>query len=170
MKPDEQVMTLRIILFILLAVALGACGFQLRGSNLETLKHSRVYIKSGGADELALQIKKQLEFADVAVAQDPNQADYVIELGHESFKRSILNVSAQTGKVEEYEITYNASFSVKGPNGTVLLKNEAVTAQRDYTFDKNSVLGKFDEEKKLREEITQYAADSVLRRVQAVTH
>jgi LPS-assembly lipoprotein len=162
-------MTLRITLLLMLAVALTACGFQLRGSNLAALKNSRVYIKSGGADELARQIRRQLEFSELVVSKDPAQADYTIELGHETFKRSILSVSAETGKVEEYELTYNSSLTISGPNGQVLLKTEPITAQRDYTFDENSVLGKFDEENKLREELTKNVADMVLRRLQAVT-
>ena len=64
MRPDVHVMTLRICVSLLLAVALGACGFQLRGSNLGALKNSHIYIKSGGANQLASQIKKQLEFAE----------------------------------------------------------------------------------------------------------
>ena len=169
MRPDVHVMTLRICVSLLLAVALGACGFQLRGSNLGALKNSHIYIKSGGANQLASQIKKQLEFAEVPVVQDLDKADYIIEVGNETFERSVLSVSAETGKVEEYEITYNASLSVTGPDGNLLLKDEPVTAQRDFTFDEDSVLGKFDEESTLREEITRYAADTVLRRLQAVT-
>ena len=162
-------MTLRFCMVFILAATLASCGFQLRGSNLETLKNSHVYIKSGGAGELAAQIKKQLEFANVPVVKDADKADYIIEVEHEKFDRSVLSVSAHTGKVEEYELTYYASLSIKGPDGRDLLQNEPVTARRDYTFDENSVLGKYDEEKKLREEITRYAADTVLRRLQALT-
>ena len=169
MKHDEHIMTLRISLLLLLAVALTACGFQLRGSNLATFKNSRIYIKSGGADELALQVRRKLEFSDVVVTKDAAEADYIIELGHESFKRSVLSVSAETGKVEEYEITYNSLLSVNGPNGQVLLKTEPITAQRDYTFAEDSALGKYDEEVKLHDELTRHAADMVLRRLQDVT-
>lgn len=162
-------MTARITLLFLLAVALTACGFQLRGSNLGTLKSSHIYVKSGGANQLAAQIKRHLEFAEVPVANTAEQADYIIEVGRETFKRSVLSVSARTGKVEEYEINYTASVSIRGPDGKFLLQDEPVTAQRDYTFDEDSVLGKFDEENKLREELTKFAADMVLRRLQAVT-
>jgi len=165
----SMIMSPGLWLTLVLATMLAACGFQLRGSNLDTLKSSQVYIKSAGAHELAEQIKKQLEYAEVPVVQDQTQADYTIELGHETFKRSVLSVSAQTGKVEEYEITYHSSLSVSGPNGKVLLKNEPLMAQRDFTFDEDSVLGKFDEENKLHEELTKNVADTVLRRLRAVT-
>ena len=162
-------MTLRFFLLLILAVTLTACGFQLRGSNLETLKSSHVFIKSNGADKLAAQVKKQLKFAEVPMVDDPTKADYIVELSRETFKRTVLSVSARTGKVEEYEIDYNASLSVKGPGDKFLLRDEPVTAQRDFTFGADAVLSKFDEEGKLHDEITQYAADMVLRRLQAVT-
>ena len=168
-KKMESFRALTMWLPLVLAVTLSACGFQLRGSHLEELKDSRVYVKSSGAKKLADEVKRQLEFAEVAVVQDPGQAQYVIEVMNERFDRKVLSVSADTGKVEEYELTYNSLLTVTGPEGNVLLKNEPVTAQRDYTFDEDSVLGKFDEEKKLREEITRHAADSVLRRFRTVT-
>ena len=80
MKSGEHVMTLRIGMALILAAVLGACGFQLRGSNFESLKNSHVYIKSGGAGALADEVKKQLEFANVPVVKDADKADYIIEV------------------------------------------------------------------------------------------
>ncbi|MGH8120700.1 MAG: LPS assembly lipoprotein LptE [Gammaproteobacteria bacterium] len=162
-------MTFRFCLLFILAASLSACGFQLRGSNLESLKDSQVYIMSTGANELAAQVKTKLAYAEIPIAQDPNQADYVIELGQEKFERSVLSVSAETGKVEEYEITYNALLSVSGPDGKILLKNEPLMGRRDFTFEEDSVLGKFDEENIIHEELTRHVADTVLRRLRAVT-
>ena len=157
------------ILALCLTLALTACGFQLRGSNLEALKNSHVYVKSNGANDLAAQVKKQLNFAEMPLVKDPNQADYIIELAHETFTRSVLSVSTQTGKAKEYEITYKASLSISGPGGKVLLKSEPLVLQRDFTFDEGAVLGKFEEENKLHQDLTKNAADTVLRRFQAVT-
>jgi len=169
MMNSTRIMSPGLWLPLVLAIMVAACGFQLRGSHLEPLKNSSVYIKSTGASSLVSQLKKQLAFAEVPVVMDAGQAEYIIEVGGESFKRSVLSVSAQTGKVEEYELTYNISFTIMGPEGKVLLKNEPVTTRRDFTFDEDSVLGKYDEENKLREDITRYAADTILRRLQSVT-
>ena len=154
---------------LVLAMALIACGFQLRGSNLEALKNSHVYVKSNGANYLAPQVIKQLNFAEVPMVNDPGKADYIIELGRETFLRSLLSVSTQTGKVQEYEITYNASLSISGPGGKVLLKDEPLELQRDITSDVGAVLGKFEEESTMHQEIAKNVADTVLRRFQAVT-
>ena len=162
-------MNLRHSLLLLILASICACGFELRGSNLETLKQSKVYVNSSGNNTLAREIRKQLNFADVPVARTVSEADYVVDVGNESFERKVLSVSGQTGKVEEYEILYQASFSVRGPGGKTLVKYEPITAQRDYVFVDDAVLSKSDEENKLREEIRQQSAASVLRRLKTLT-
>lgn len=164
----QQISAIRFPILVL-CLTLGACGFQLRGSNLGALQDSRVYVKSSGANALAAEIKNQLRFAEVTLTPEAGQADYVIEVARESFKRSVLSVSTETGKVDEYEITYQALLSINGPGGKPLLQNEPVTGRREYTFDQNAVLGKFDEERRLQEDLTKSAADTVLRRVRAVS-
>lgn len=162
-------MNLRHCLFLLILTSLCACGFELRGSNLETLKQSRVYVNSSGANTLAREIRKQLNFADVPVARTVSEADYVVDVGNESFERKVLSVSGETGKAEEYEILYHTYFSVTGPGGKTLVKSEPITVQRDFVFVDDAVLSKSDEENKLREEIRQQSAASVLRRLKTLT-
>ena len=160
-------MTLRygILLF---ACFLSACGFELRGSNLDALRNSSVYIQSNGASSLAGELKRQLEFSDVPIASTSSEADYIIDISNEVFDRKVLSVSAQTGKAEEYEIFYRANLSVTSHDGKSLIKSEPVTAQRDYAFDEGSVYASFDQEQELHKDISKYAASTVLRRLQAV--
>ncbi len=162
-------MTFRLAVFFLLICGLGACGFQLRGSNLQALQHSQVYVQSNGANVLAKEVKIQLQNADVIPVKSVTDAKYIINLSNESFDRRVLSVSPKTGKVEEYEITYRASLSITGSDGDTILKSEPVTAVTDYTFDEDAVLGKFEEERVLRDDIVRHAASNVLRRLQSVT-
>jgi LPS-assembly lipoprotein len=162
-------MNLRNSLLIFSLACLCACGFQLRGSNLDALQGSSFYIKSSGNNSLAREVKKQLAFAEIRIVNSSQEADYVVELGNESFNRKILSVSADTGKVEEYELHYSTSLTVTDAAGKSLANNDPITAQRDFTFDEDTVLGKFDEEKKLREEIREYAAASIVRRLRYFT-
>lgn len=162
-------MSLRHSLILLLLTSLCACGFELRGSNLETLRQSSVYVNASGGNTLASEVRQQLQFADVPLARTPADADYVVDISNETFDRKVLSVSAQTGKVEEYEIFYQARLSVTGPGGKKLINSEPITAQRDYAFDSGAVLGSFDNEAVLQRDISKYAASTVLRRLQAVT-
>jgi outer membrane lipopolysaccharide assembly protein LptE/RlpB len=102
MKPVNG--TLVLILVILL-IGLSACGFQLRGANLQALQNANVYVQSSGANVLAAEVKRQLLDADVSPVSSASDADYIVALSNESFSRKILSVSPTTGKVEEYEVT-----------------------------------------------------------------
>jgi len=161
-------MSLRHTLLLLFLASLCACGFELRGSNLEPLKQSSVYINSSSAGNLAREIRNQLVFAEVPIAGTAKEADYILDVSNEKIERKVLSVSGETGKVEEYEILYQAFFSVRGPEGKTLIKSESIMAQRDYVFVDDAVLGKSDEENKLREEMRRQSAASVLRRLRAV--
>jgi len=162
-------MILRYTVFILIIIWLNACGFQLRGSNLEALQNSSVYVVSSGANDLAREVKIQLENADISPVKSAADAEYIVTLSKETFDRKVLSVSPDTGKVEEYEITYRAEMTIRGANGETLANSEPVTAERDYTFDEGSVLGKFTEESVLRKDIAKQAAATVLRRLQVLT-
>jgi LPS-assembly lipoprotein len=161
-------MNLRHSLLLLILAMLCACGFQLRGSNLEPLKQSKVYVNSSNANPLAREIREQLEFADVPIAKTATDADYVVDVSNEKFERKVLSVSGDTGKVEEFEILYYADFTIRGSDGKTLVKSEPITGQRDFIFVEDSVLGKSDEENKLQDEIRRQSAASVLRRLKTV--
>lgn len=162
-------MKIRIITVLLLLITASACGFQLRGSNLDVLQRSNVYVQSSGASEIVSHVKQQLRYAGVNLIDRAGDADYLISLSNERFERNILSVSPETGKVQEYELAYQSSLSVTGKNGEKLVNNEPITAARDYVFDDGAVLGNFSQEGVLRNDIARHAATSVLRRLQAVT-
>lgn len=160
-------MKLRFGLLLLAVSIIAACGFQLRGSNLDSLRNSRVYIDSGGTT-LATELRKQLLYSDVPVTRTASEADYIIGISNEKFDRKVLSVSARTGKVEEYELYYRADLTVTEANGKQLIKSEPVTAQKDYVFEEGSVHASFEQEQILQREISKNAATAVLRRLQAV--
>ena len=162
-------MVLRNSFFIFILLFLHACGFELRGSNLEALQNSSVYVGSSGANQLAAQVRIQLQNADIIPTGSITDAEFIINLSNEFFDRKVLSVSPQTGKVEEYEISYSAKMTIRKSDGEVLVNAEPITAERDYTFDEGSVLGTFTQESVLHTDIAKQAAATVLRRLQAVT-
>ncbi len=164
-KPYNRLFVL-ILAFLL--TGMGACGFQLRGTNLQALQNAAVYIQSSGANILAAEIKRQLLHADIKTAPGATDADYIIMVSNESFRSRVLSVSPATGKVEEYEVTYNAMLKIAGKNGSTMMTDTIpVTATRDYTFDEGAVLGKIEEESVLKMSIARQAAASVIRQLSA---
>ena len=162
-------MIFRYTIIIYICLSLSGCGFQLRGSNLEALQNSSVYVRSNGADRLANEVKRQLRNADIIPVNSAEKAEYIITLSNENFIRTVLSVSPETGKVEEYEMSYSATMSITSSQGKTLVNSEPILAERDYTFDEDAVLGKFTEETVLQKDIANQAAAAVLRRLQVIT-
>ena len=157
-----------VLILAFLLAGMSACGFQLRGTNLQALQNAAIYIQSSGANILAAEVRRQLLDADVKAVSSATDADYTVIMSNESFRSKVLSVSPTTGKVEEYEVTYNAMLKITDKNESATTADaEPITAARDYTFDREAVLGKIEEESVLKRDIVRQAAESVLRRLRA---
>ncbi len=156
-----------VLILTLLLMELSACGFQLRGTNLQAIQNVTIYVQSSGANILAAEVKQQLRDADVKTVSGASKADYTVTLSNESFQPKVISVSPSTGKVEEYEITYNAMLKITNKNDTITVSAEPISATRDFTFDEGAVLSKVEESTVLKKDIARQAAASVLRRLRA---
>ncbi len=169
MKPTmKPVNGYLVLIFVFLLIGLSACGFQLRGTNLQALQNASIFVQSSNANVLASEVKRQLLDADITPVSSASDADYIVNLSNESFNRKVLSVSPTTGKVEEYEVTYTAMLNITGPDKSSTTGAKPVSASRDYTFDEGSVLGKIKEESVLKKDIAKQVAATVLRRLRAV--
>jgi LPS-assembly lipoprotein len=169
MKPTmKPVSGYLVLILVFLLIGLSACGFQLRGTNLQALQNASIFVQSSNAKVLASEVKRQLLDADISPVSSASDADYIVTLSNESFNRKVLSVSPTTGKVEEYEVTYTAMLKITSPDESSTARTEPVSASRDYTFDEGSVLGKFKEESVLKKDIAKQVAATVLRRLRAV--
>ena len=156
-----------VLILTLLLMELSACGFQLRGTNLQAIQNVTIYVQSSGADILAAEVKRQLLDADVKTVSGASKADYTVTLSNESFQSKVLSVSPTTGKVEEYEITYNAMLKITNRDKSTTASAEPISAQRDIIFDEGAVLATIEESSVLKRDIAKQAAATVLRRLRA---
>jgi len=164
MKPVNGTL---ILILVILLIELSACGFQLRGANLQALQNANVYVQSSGANVLAAEVKRQLLDADVSPISSASDADYIVALSNESFSTKVLSVSPTTGKAEEYEVTFTAMLKITRPDESSTTSAKPVSASRDYTFDEGSVLGTFAQVPVLKVDIAKQVAATVLRRLRA---
>ena len=158
-----------LILPAVLLAALGVCDMHLRGSGAETEEFSawRIHVDQTRAPGVWAELREILSVSGTQMEQNPKQADYVIRLAGERITREVLSVSPQTGKVEEFQLTYVVSLTLQRAGGDALLEDVPITLQRDFTFDQDAVLGNFSEEETLRDEMTREAAEQVVRRSSA---
>ncbi len=158
------------IITLCLIFSLSSCGFHLRGSG-ETIaiNADSVYITSLAANEITNEIKTQLEFQGVKTPDSIDDGRYILNLSNELRDKKILTVSSATGKVQEYELVFSVVMSISDKNGSNLSEEQTISASRDLFFDENAVLALSDEERLIFEELRRQVANSVLRRLQAVT-
>ena len=156
------------LLLLSLALLATACGFQLRGALSGHFEVENIHIRAAGAAELGQALKSQLAGAGVTLADNAEDAACIVDLKAETFDKSVLSVSAQTGKVEEYRILFSARMDVFKAGGQVLARDELIQQSRDQIVDADAVLGNFSEESLIREELARSAAAQAARRLQAL--
>lgn len=155
---------------ILALLSLCACGFHLRGTKVAATKSSAsvVAVKSISAQQTADEVTSQLRLGGTKIVDEQDRKAYLLTLRDEAFDRDVLSVSAETGKVKEYQLTLHIIMSLAAPGGKLLVDNETITLSRDYTFDESSILGKSNEETSVRDDLIQQVSSQVVRRVNAV--
>ena len=157
-------------ILLLTLLTLGACGFHLRGTQVNATKAgvAVIAVKSLSAQQVTDHVISQLQLGGTKIVDVTDKKAYILTLRNEGFVRDMLSVSAETGKVKEYQLTLHVIMSLSGPGAKLLVNNETIEVSRDYTFDESSILGKSNEETSLREDLINQVSAQIVRRVNAV--
>lgn len=153
-------------LVLLLAFALSACGFQLRGTyNLpwETLAITGLPENH----ELYFQIKRAVEAGSLTkIGNDAKQASAALVVLRNDQLKSILSLSAK-GLVREFQLTRTFIYRVVDAQGKELLPQAQIILQRDMTFDDERIFAKEAEEQMIWRDMQQDLVQQLLRRLAA---
>jgi len=147
---------------------LSGCGFHLRG-NIDLpadLKQMHVQGTSKYSG-LGLELRRSLKTNGVEVVDEINSAQVVLRISSPAYTRRLLSVLGDSGKVAEYELSYSLDISLHDRKGSILLAPQTLRQLRDYTFDSDGVLGKGNEEARLRKDMERDLVRQVLSRLQA---
>lgn len=155
-------------LLLLASLLVSGCGFHLRGADSVGIPAERLYLDTSGSGHTGREVEQQLKLTDVELTESASEADYILRVNNEDFRREVLSVSPRTGKVEEYELILSVAVSVATGDGQSLLDGERVSSRRDYVFDEDAVVSAGDEQQLIREELTQLVAGQTLLRARAV--
>lgn len=160
-------MTRSLFLFTLLfsLALLSACGFHLRGTQSGTVQLPPTYI-AGNAGPLKQEVQHYLAVAKAPVVEDQKDAQLVITLQDEETTRRVLSVDA-SGRADEYEVDYAASYSAARADGKVVVAPETLTQQRSYTYNQAEVLAKNQEQERLVQDMRRDVVRRMMLRVQA---
>ena len=146
----------------LLCLALGACGFQLRGTADVPFETIYVPTVAGG---IGLELKRNIQAGTRAkVVDDAKQAEAILEFTQESREKEILSLTG-TGRVREFQLRYRVGFRVHDGKGRDFVPANTVVLLRDITFNDSDVLAKETEEQLLYRDMQSDMVQQILRRL-----
>ncbi|MDI1300135.1 LPS assembly lipoprotein LptE [Methylotenera sp.] len=154
----------RFSVVFLFALALSACGYQLRG--VADLSFKKLYIQ-GAPLSISKDLKKSLKTNGIQVVGSAEEADLLLELLSETNEKRILSLSG-TGVVREYELNYRASFRTRAPASPTWSQPQTVQTRRNYSYNDSALLGKAEEEARLNLDMHNDAVREMLRRLTAI--
>jgi LPS-assembly lipoprotein len=155
-------LTLYSLLFTLL---LSGCGFHLRGSVTDSVQLPPTYL-AGTAGPLMREVRHYLEVSKVSLVENQKDAQLVINLIGEEVRRRVAAVGS-TGKVEEYEVQYAATFAVTRASGESVIARETLDQQRSYSYNESEVLSKDVEQERLVQDMRRDTVRRMMLRLQA---
>ena len=121
------------------ALALAACGFQLRGTAEVPFKTLYLPGATGG---IALDLKRQIQAGtDAKVIDDPKQADAILQFSHEAREKQILSLTG-TGRVREFRLLYRVGWRVHDGKGGDYVPQTSFELTRYVSFNDAEVLSK----------------------------
>ena len=144
-------------------LALGACGFQLRGWD-QRLGLESVYLDARPQVSAAAPLRRALRQAGAQLASSAADAQLRVELLDE--RRGRRTVSVAGGAVAaEYELSLAVHYAIRG--GAQLGDPRWAEAGRVYAIDRDSVAGSAEEQALIEAELMEEIVQEILRALNA---
>jgi len=149
-----------LMLSLLAAAVLSACGFQLRGDYEleERLGKTNLQLTDEYSD-FSRKLERSLQRAGVELVS-PEDADSIIVISKSAFTREVLSIG-NDARVREFRLRLELEFNVlEGAKGEgqeetqVRLKTQLLKQQRDLRFDADRVLAASREAEFLQEDMS----------------
>jgi LPS-assembly lipoprotein len=155
---------LRIALALPLLLALGACGFHLRGSHDVPYFLQEIALKMPmGAGDLGTELRLALERKGIATSG----GDLQLEVTNEKLTRQTSSVDS-SARAAEYILIYNVEFRINSSDGRLVGPQQSLILRRSYQYSAANVVGKSTEEETLRNELRSDAAQQIVRQLIAL--
>ncbi|MGE5758382.1 MAG: LPS assembly lipoprotein LptE [Sideroxydans sp.] len=154
------------ILLLTMTLALAACGFHLRGSNLKdvTFAFKSLYLKAPGDTPFVTDLRRALTSSKVTMTAAPDPAELILEVVSEQATKQILSLSG-SGRVQEYQLIYRVSLRAYDNKQIDWLPAEEIMLSRILTYDESQVLAKEQEEANLYKDMRADAVAQAMRRL-----
>jgi LPS-assembly lipoprotein len=146
------------------ALALSACGFQLRGQQDYAFKRLAI---SGGAPVMVARLERMVQGgSDTVIVKPSEKPEAILSLAEGNGQRT-LSLNSQ-GVVQEYELVYTLNYSLTGADGTLLIPPSVIALNRALTYSDQYALAKQQEATLLYRDMQFDAVDQLTRRLAVV--
>jgi LPS-assembly lipoprotein len=152
---------------LLVAAAIGGCGFHLAGNEPLPQVLARPYLSfKDPYTDFAREFEHRLKSAGAVPAPVGAGASATIEVSKDTVEQRTLTVSALNIPTE-YLLVYTVTYAVRGPDRE-LLPPQTISLSQDYTFSENAVLAKEHEADVLRGEMARSLVSIAMRRLSSL--
>jgi LPS-assembly lipoprotein len=146
------------------AVALSACGFQLRGQQNYAFKHLMIV---GAAPAVGARLTRMVEAgSDTKIVKVSDDADAVLRMS-ESRGQSTLTLN-KYGSAEEYALNYSLNYTLTSKDGTLLIPPSVIALNRAMTYSDQFTNAKAQEAEILYADMQNDEVDQLTRRLAIV--
>ena len=154
------------VLFSLLTLLLSACGFHLRGHNVNEKNYpfSSLFLKINTDTLFIADLKSNLVLNEIKLTETSATADLTLEIVSEATDKAILSVSG-AGQVREFQLGYRVSLRAYDKQMQEWVPADEITIQRNLIYSDAEILAKEQEEALLYRDMRADAVQQVLRRL-----
>ena len=141
--PARRRLVLRRIALLAPALALGACGFHLRGST--NLTFSSLFVQGAATSPFIIALKRRIAATtQTRIANDAKDAQAVFTLLAETQTQAPMAYNAD-GTVSQYQLRYLVRYQLVTPQGRVLIAPTEMTQTSNLSYSSGATLAKANE-------------------------
>jgi LPS-assembly lipoprotein len=151
---------------VLACLALGACGFTLRGT--QQLPYPTIALNVPPNSLLGVELARNIRTGThTRVVADPTQAAATFDLLAEVRGEHVNPIVNAQGRTTDYTLRYRLRFRLRDAQGREVIENTELQVQRDLSFNDSQRLSKESEEALLIRDMESDLVQQLLRRLAA---
>lgn len=156
----------QVIIILLLASLLIACGFRMRGSGSDAqLPFRSVYLDLSYGTPLERELRGAImSQGGTVITKNAKEAEATVRILSDTQSRKIMTLNAR-GQVREFSLVYLLRFDVRETSGKVLLAPQEIATEQIMTFSASQAIAKELEEKMIYTDLRNDAINQLLRQV-----
>ncbi len=127
--------------YLLMAISMTSCGFQLRQPVVLAAPLHHPYIKTAAPyNALARNLRDYFKMSGITVASSPEQASIILDILEESESQQLLSVSSNQ-QSRQYNLIVKVTFQLTDIKGNILVPKQSVSEIRSLPIQSNQILG-----------------------------